>query len=1269
MGLTKRIFLVIAVLALLFVAIYAGVFLTPAGRAGIKGIVESQLGAALEKNVTIGALGGALPVEIIAKDIEARGDDGGVIRIADFYAVWRPLSLLAQPITIEKLKVGGVYVKAGARPEDADDSEPFSLPESLPKISIPEFSLTDIEIDNGEARTNVKLNAAGSALLDDGRISLRLEGGSDGEFDKLSVTVDRNARRRENVVDISVNGAPGGVIASLAEAQNPIMLEVHGDGPIDEFTMTASLSSDTLGNLAANASGDFLRWRAVNVTGRYAFGAQAAQLAEEIGDYIDFEVDFGAEKNLFAARRLKLASPALSLSGAMETQFQRNEIASLSGTLNASPNKDWRADIQNLIGDSASLEFTAQRINEKQFALSGALGTPKFDIQSKDATLTELQHLNAAIEVTASENAALPMFLSDGFDASAHLSFNVDEMIEFADFALETTGGVTVNGAGDFHQKTSDLAFNGQFSLSPAALTALSDTIASSGAVSGNADISGNLNNLGVDLKASTHALVYNEVNVPPLDIVVKLSNATRAPTGGVRVRARNTNGRFDVDIRSQDDGAVTLQNIVYQSDAFLMTGRADLSADRNGVKADLKYAGEANAQPWPGVTLAGDALIKGDLSRHSRTNTISIASDAISLPGLNARGLDVRGQGPANAFVVEAKAVGLTPAGAPEIEGFETSLGINLQQFEAITIRSLRAVIADNALQLTQPATVNLTDGVSIEGVDATYGRNGRVRLDAAVASSRWRANAIISQAPLAGLSSLLDMTVDLDTNNAPTATGGFSLLSRLNNLEDEKIAGSFVWDGRTFSISDDGSIDGSRFNLKLPLELVRGDAIGVRASGEISGDAKIDERLETIAGFLPAQYQGVEGAFRIDAALSGSLRAPHLIGEASLSGASFTELNSGVAIVGINGAAKANASPDGTSISIAFAGRGPGQDTNTVRLDGKAAIGEDMTLDAKTVLTGLRLSAGPVSEVVADGEITLAGRLDNLRLAGDVAINRLDAVIATPETTGLVPINVVNLDEAELNENGMTTPATTSAPIKLNVAVVAKDKVFVRGRGVESEWQANVAVDGTATNPVILGEMDIRRGWIDFSGRRFDLSRGKIAFDRLSVNNPTLDMKADYEADGVTASIVISGRATEPKISLTSTPTLPSDDIMALVLFGKPATELSAFEALQVAQALAQLGGIGPFGGSGGGVTGAARSALGLDLLNVDVGSDAGASKLTIGKYVADGLFVSATQDARGEEGSVRVEYEITNSISLETELKQTGDQTVSANWKKDF
>ena len=123
-------------------------------------------------------------------------------------------------------------------------------------------------------------------------------------------------------------------------------------------------------------------------------------------------------------------------------------------------------------------------------------------------------------------------------------------------------------------------------------------------------------------------------------------------------------------------------------------------------------------------------------------------------------------------------------------------------------------------------------------------------------------------------------------------------------------------------------------------------------------------------------------------------------------------------------------------------------------------------------------------------------------------------------------------------------------------------------------------------------------------------------------------------------------------------------------MVTEDRPVQRLQGQRAFHAGEAVLdrhQIAGVGPFGGQG--VTGRLRQALRLDLFNIDPDLENGGGALTVGKYVTDGVFISATQDAQGRNGSVRVEYEVTDNISVETELAQDGDQTVSANWKRDF
>ena len=517
-------------------------------------------------------------------------------------------------------------------------------------------------------------------------------------------------------------------------------------------------------------------------------------------------------------------------------------------------------------------------------------------------------------------------------------------------------------------------------------------------------------------------------------------------------------------------------------------------------------------------------------------------------------------------------------------------------------------------------------------------------------------------------GADSLISLNLELDTDKPEPANGDFILQSTLLDAEAASISGALRWSGEQLMItspSDAGSID---MNIALPLKLIKKPQLAVSTEGKIDGRLRYDGDISPFAAYLPASLQTLEGALQTDIKFGGDTKQPDITGTAALANGAYTELQSGFSLINVHANAEAAWNGAGSTVSIRSGARGAGQTgADTINLAGDIRIGDESDLTLFVTLKDAVLSAFPVKQVRANGSIEIKGALDDLTATGNIMVEELDAEIITPENTGLAPITVISLDEANQSEaEGLS--AKPQSNIAYEISVSADDRVFIRGRGLESEWGANVTAMNDQGEPLLLGAMRLRRGWLDFSGRRFDLTKGRIEFDRFDKNNPILDIRAELNtSDNVTAVIAISGRAKTPSITLTSTPALPSEDIMAIVLFGKSADQLTALESLQTAQALASLGGIGPFGGEG--VTGGLRQATGLDLLNFDIDPEKGGGSLTVGKYVTDGLFVSGTQDAQGDNGSVRIEYELTDNITVETEIKQDGDQTVSANWKRDF
>jgi translocation and assembly module TamB len=187
---------------------------------------------------------------------------------------------------------------------------------------------------------------------------------------------------------------------------------------------------------------------------------------------------------------------------------------------------------------------------------------------------------------------------------------------------------------------------------------------------------------------------------------------------------------------------------------------------------------------------------------------------------------------------------------------------------------------------------------------------------------------------------------------------------------------------------------------------------------------------------------------------------------------------------------------------------------------------------------------------------------------------------------------------------------------------------------------------VGGTSDKPVLSGEARVVHGDYDFGGQRFTFDdRGTV---QLS-NDPAqirLNLIATREDPNLTAVITIQGTAARPQISLSSTPPLPSDEVLSQVLFGSSAAQLSPFQAAELASALTALA-------SGGGfdVIGGIRSFAHLDRLAL-VGNSTTGVGVAGGKYLTDRVYVQVAGGGR-DGPSAEVEYRITRNLSLASKL----------------
>jgi len=256
--------------------------------------------------------------------------------------------------------------------------------------------------------------------------------------------------------------------------------------------------------------------------------------------------------------------------------------------------------------------------------------------------------------------------------------------------------------------------------------------------------------------------------------------------------------------------------------------------------------------------------------------------------------------------------------------------------------------------------------------------------------------------------------------------------------------------------------------------------------------------------------------------------------------------------------------------------------------------------------------------------------------------------------------PPDVAVLD---VRRPGKAPPPKPEKPliVNLKVTVDAPRQILVKGRGLDAELGGQIQIRGTTDVPTVGGDFELQRGTFTLGSSQLTFSYGTVTFNGAGLKkkiDPTLDFVASTQVVDVTATVKITGLADSPKIELSSTPDLPQDEIMARLLFGESASQLTALQVVQIGAALASLG------GGGGGLNPLAKiqKTLGLDRLTVGSGTTTGTGtgatqqnsgySVEAGRYVSSRVFVAVKESTTGTS-QLAVDVDLTKHLKLQTRL----------------
>lgn len=836
------------------------------------------------------------------------------------------------------------------------------------------------------------------------------------------------------------------------------------------------------------------------------------------------------------------------------------------------------------------------------------------------------------------------------------------------------------------------------------------------GRVAATADLGGTLDAPSLRLDASGEAVRLAGQTIDRLGLRGSLAGPPAAPAGDLTLTA--SRGGQDLALATDyafEGGRLRLPRLDLTGPQTRLAGDLDLDLERTlasgrlaGAVGDLAALSAWHQQELSGAVELEAALatpggrqdarlkatargIAGGFGRLQQATLTAELRDALgeaavdaeaavsgfAQPELEVREASLAARGPLSGLDLRLAAAG-TQAQQPFDLRAEAEVAA-LGERKSLLVRSLGGKLAGQRIDLMSPARLSLDRGVlDLDQLDLKVGPaqiEGRLRYGNGRAAGEIRLAALplgllsafgapalqgtaegrlgLSATPRAPALALDVAVRRLKPGGAGPRTPGTDL-DLASSLRDGRLDARLTAAG----LGAQPLVAEASLPVRFSLEPF---ALAVPETAPLSGSITGTVDLARAALVAALDGQELAGALRADLRLAGTLAQPALDGALAIRDGRVDDVTTGASFRGLTLEARAQ----GRRLEIAEL---RAADRYGGRVAGKGSVGLDADLaprmDLALNLARARVLDGDLGAAVISGDASLEGDGDGARVEARLTVNEAD--IRIPERGG--GPSIPELDVAVKGAPPPKAPerAGPAYPVALDVRVDAPARLFIRGRGLESEWGGSVRAGGTAEEPDVRGQLRFRRGFLDLLDRRFAIREALIAFDGSRPPIPQVDLEAAATTEEVQAVVRVRGPATDPRLELTSEPPLPQDEVLARVLFGRSKDRITPVQGIRLAAALRELQ-----GGGGGlnGVLDSIRNATGLDTLDIEGGATAAESAASAGKYLNDRVYLQVQRGIQSGSGRARVEVEITPNLSVGTSVTEQSQTGVDLQWRYDY
>ncbi len=305
----------------------------------------------------------------------------------------------------------------------------------------------------------------------------------------------------------------------------------------------------------------------------------------------------------------------------------------------------------------------------------------------------------------------------------------------------------------------------------------------------------------------------------------------------------------------------------------------------------------------------------------------------------------------------------------------------------------------------------------------------------------------------------------------------------------------------------------------------------------------------------FLPSVTQ-VRGASILDFVIGGSIKEPSIEGEARLNGGDLRvealesplENLAGTIQIKQNEVIVKNIRSDlgGGRVSV----------NGTVLLSGQ----KPPVVALKVALQENKIKVYPFQYAKLSGQLGIRGTSAPYLIDGNIAID-----------SALSREKMLNQKRASDGFKAVqylpSTSAKGEAPtssFKLNISLETPHGVLVQNdlfRDVVA--QGKMTLVNTLDTPRVLGRMEVTQGKLIFKDHVFHIQSASALFDSPTVMNPSFDLMAHTEANGVKIQMFATGRKSDMKIEMTSNPSMQESEIFSLLALGLTSSDAKKLSA----------------------------------------------------------------------------------------------------------